>query len=110
MPAGVRVPAADPRRWREQLEDVTAGLRAALLAHPGMARVALDSPPGPEGRRVRNRLTAPTDEPRSPFTAPLDGPRSRFTSAPEARGGECFRFGLRLLLDGLAAALPEGVG
>jgi AcrR family transcriptional regulator len=45
----VQLPEPDPRRWREQVHAQLAGLRAAFVAHPGLAHVALASPPADEG-------------------------------------------------------------
>ncbi|MGP3917920.1 TetR/AcrR family transcriptional regulator C-terminal domain-containing protein [Nonomuraea sp. 10N515B] len=142
--AGVRVPEADPRRWREQLEEATAGLREALLVDPGVARAALESPVCPQGLRVREGMLAimraaglpeatraaaltrlllyaiadaayqHAPDGRHPSLAACrhapEGRHPRLASAPDAPCGECFRFGLKLLLDGLAAALPDRAG
>jgi AcrR family transcriptional regulator len=44
----IRVPAPDPARWREQVEELGRAIRGALLAHPGIARVSVAGvPAGP---------------------------------------------------------------
>ncbi|AHH99725.1 TetR/AcrR family transcriptional regulator [Kutzneria albida] len=39
----VRVPTPDPARWREQLKELCKRQVGALVEHPGIARIALDT-------------------------------------------------------------------
>ena len=39
---GVRMPEVDPGRWREQLKELCGRQVGALIAHPGLAKIAME--------------------------------------------------------------------
>jgi AcrR family transcriptional regulator len=55
----VRVPDADPARWREQVKELGRAQRAVTLRHPSLVRVSLGRiPMGPNAVRLTERVLA----------------------------------------------------
>jgi AcrR family transcriptional regulator len=55
----VRVPDADPARWREQVRELGRAQRAVTLRHPSIVRVSLGRiPMGPNAVRLTERVLA----------------------------------------------------
>jgi AcrR family transcriptional regulator len=56
----VELPEPDPKRWREQLKEIARGEVRAMIDHPGIARVVMDTvvPVGPNALRHAERILA----------------------------------------------------
>jgi AcrR family transcriptional regulator len=56
----IELPEPDPKRWREQLKEVGRAQARAMVQHPGIARVVMDTvvPVGPNALRHGERVLA----------------------------------------------------